>query len=70
MVIFLNTIIFRNSIELPKHIKEFMAFYDKPVFIYPKLLPVKTFDIGLKTCAIGPSEEKYLYKLIIIYITL
>jgi len=37
-----------------------MYFYNEPVFIYPKLLPIKTFDLGLKIYPIGPSEEKYL----------
>jgi len=36
-----------------------MFYYNKPVFIYPKLLPIRTFDLGLKMYPIGPSEEKY-----------
>ncbi|XP_025419428.1 uncharacterized protein LOC112689793 [Sipha flava] len=49
-----------NNISLPLYLKEFMLFYDRPVFIYPHLLPSKTFSLDYETHPMGPSEEKVL----------
>lgn len=50
----------RNYVVLPLHVKEFMLYYDKPVFIYPQLLPTKTYNHEFISHPIGPSEEKLL----------
>lgn len=54
------TIIFRDYDELPHNVKEFILFYDEPLFIYPELLPIRTYQNSLKTYPIGDSEERYL----------
>lgn len=52
-------IIFSDHVLLPLHVKGFMLYYDKPVFIYPQLLPTRTYHHEFITHPIGPSEEKY-----------
>lgn len=54
------TMIFRDNVPLPLYAKEFMLFYEKPVFIYPHLLPSRTFNHNYKVHPMGLSEEKYL----------
>ncbi|CAI6371506.1 unnamed protein product [Macrosiphum euphorbiae] len=46
--------------ELPLHVQKFMLYYDKSVFIYPQLLPTRTYCHEYKNHPIGPSEEKLL----------
>jgi len=52
-------IISSDYVVLPLYVKEFMLYYDKPVFIYPQLLPTRTYHHEIVTHPIGPSEEKY-----------
>ncbi|XP_060847598.1 uncharacterized protein LOC132927152 [Rhopalosiphum padi] len=47
-------------VVLPLHVKEFMLYYDKPVFIYPQLLPTRTYHHEIVNHPIGSSEEKLL----------
>ncbi|XP_025191042.1 GON-4-like protein [Melanaphis sacchari] len=49
-----------DYVVLPLNVKEFMLYYDKPVFIYPQLLPTRTYHHEIVHCPIGPSEEKLL----------
>lgn len=48
-----------DYVVLPLYVKEFMLYYDKPVFIYPQLLPTRTYHHEIVNHPIGPSEEKY-----------
>jgi len=52
-------VIFSDNVILPLNVKAFMLYYDKPVFIYPQLLPTRTYHHEFKHYPIGPSEEKY-----------
>lgn len=54
------TIIFRDRDEIPTNVKEFMLFFDKPLFVYPELLPIRTYHNDERTFPIGESEERYL----------
>ncbi|CAI6353935.1 unnamed protein product [Macrosiphum euphorbiae] len=49
-----------DYVILPLHVKEFMLYYDKSVFIYPQLLPTRTYHHEYKNHPIGPSEAKLL----------
>jgi len=51
-------LIFSDYVLLPLHAEEFMLYYDKPVFIYPQLLPTRTYHHEYTNHPIGPSEEK------------
>jgi len=52
-------VIFSDYVLLPLHVEEFMLYYDEPVFIYPQLLPTRTYRHECTNQPIGPSEEKY-----------
>lgn len=56
--------IFRDYVPLPSYVKEFMLFYDKPVFVFPQMLPSKTFRLKTMTHPIGLLEEMYLLTII------
>lgn len=56
--------IFRDYDPLPSYVKEFMLFYDKPVFVFPQMLPSKTFRLKKIYHPIGLSEEMYLLTII------
>ncbi|XP_015373341.1 PREDICTED: MATH and LRR domain-containing protein PFE0570w-like isoform X2 [Diuraphis noxia] len=49
-----------DYVVLPLYVKGYMLYYDKPVFIYPQLLPTRTYHHEYKSYPIGPSEEKLL----------
>ncbi|CAI6356623.1 unnamed protein product [Macrosiphum euphorbiae] len=49
-----------DYVLLPLHVEEFMLYYDEPVFIYPQLLPTRTYRHECTNQPIGPSEEKFL----------
>lgn len=49
----------------PTVMKEFMLFYDKPVFIYPQLLPTRTYHLKEETIPISPFEERYINKFVV-----
>lgn len=49
--------------------KEFILFYDKPVFVYPEMLPIRTYRLKPPTHSLGSSEEKYFLKFIYIIYT-
>lgn len=53
--------IFREDHKLlSSKVQELMLFYEHPLFIYPQLLPTRTFCRDLKTFPIQLPEEKYL----------
>lgn len=61
LILYFNTYVFfsRNSILLPSIVKEFMFYYEKPVFVFPELLPSRTFRQNLNTYfPMKPPEEK------------
>ncbi|KAF0747309.1 GON-4-like protein [Aphis craccivora] len=49
-----------DYVVLPLYVKECMLYYDKPLFIYPQLLPKRTYHNKIVNHPIGPSEEKLL----------
>ncbi|VVC37508.1 Hypothetical protein CINCED_3A013548 [Cinara cedri] len=55
-----NLYVDKNSSELPLEVKELILFYDKPLFMYPELLPIKTYYPNNLKIPIGGSEERVL----------
>lgn len=49
-----------DYVILPLNVKGYMLYYDKPVFIYPQLLPTRTYHHECISQPIGTAEEKFL----------